>query len=179
MLTAAKITLNTLHGQFANCRIVNGSYNCYATWECWCEHRHSDNNHQNPCRQNSDSGDDYCPCQAWGGCGGGKWGKAPANNALAVGKRTNVAPASDAPAGHEYSTTAGGECGSEENKQVYKASVCSWKAAEPGAWRSADAACVAAALVAAVDRATVMGAQAAATAALAAAFAEGSACRIT
>lgn len=37
----------------------------------------SDNNNQpqNPCLQNSDGGDDYCPCLTWGGCGGGQWGK--------------------------------------------------------------------------------------------------------
>ena len=119
VLTAATVSLNTLHGQFADCNIVNGSYHCFARWECWCEHDWGGNNGQdrNPCLENGDGHDD-CPCQAWGGCGGGKWGKPPANGALAVGKRTNAAvPATDA-AGHEYSTPAGGECGSEENKRV-------------------------------------------------------------
>lgn len=247
VLTAAKVTLNTLHGQFADCSIINGSYQCFARWECWCEHgwnnnggnglpstcgdiwdvhhdrylngtvfktirlpengslveccekcgkekscdgwqmgnisskphthcnliKHgslldqdsapmiasvskSDNNNQpqNPCLQNSDGGDDYCPCLTWGGCGGGQWGKPLANGALAVGRRTNVAALShSAPAGHEYSTTAGGECGSAENQKGY--SICTWKAESAEQWPSADAACVRAALAVAMEAAVV------------------------
>ena len=78
--------------------------------------------------------------------------------------------------GFEYSTTAGGECdGGDKGKPV-----CSWKAVEPEKWPTADAACVAAALVAAARGAADAGetAGSAAMAALDAAFVDGSPCRI-
>lgn len=154
VLTAAKVRLNTLHGQYANCSLMNGSYHCFGDWECWCEHDDwgggGGSDDQNPCLRNGDSGDDYCPCLAWGGCGGGKWGPPPADGTLAVGRRRAKQPsAAFTVGGHEYSTTAGGECDGSSAKKT-----CSWKAVDQSSWRAATLACVEAAVVAALDAAT-------------------------
>ena len=110
-------------------------------------------------------------CDAWGGCGGGKWGRASADQTLAVGRRAAVTTmeATAGGAGFEYSTTAGGECDGSDKP------VCSWKTVGSESWAVADSACVTAAVVAAASA----GADAdGAIATLDAAFADGSPCRI-
>jgi hypothetical protein len=174
VLTAATVEINTFTGQFADCKNNGTAWTCAADWECWCDDY--GNGDENPCDSRDHRG--VCPCKIWGGCGGGKW-PVDSDSSVAVGRRSLKHAAgvpyhlaAVAAGANEYSTTAGGQCGRDEND------LCTWAESAHNMWVTADAACVEAAVVAAANRAPVADVSVAGSVALDKAFALGSPCRL-
>ena len=134
----------------------------------------------NPCLRSDGDDGDPCMCNIWGGCGGGHWDGCPddgcpavADSALTVGRHSlagvdalvgDVAVLKGIAAeAHEFSTTAGGKCPDGEDEEKSTATpddpnadnpfsdLCTWAPVSTADWKSADASCLEAAVLSAVE----------------------------